>query len=149
MMTPAKALSTARTADTTTSTFQTKTAPTILVIEDYSDTRELLSGVLRIKGYNVIEAEDGVAGLLIAGANCPDLIITDLALPEMDGVEAARRIHEMPKLKQTPIIVISAYLTEEVTGDLRAYGCVEVFRKPFDLDELLETIRKVIEPSDE
>ena len=116
-------------------------APTILVIEDYSDTRELLSVLLRRRGYNVIEAEDGLEGLLKAGGKDPDLVLLDLALPEMDGVEVARRIHEMPKLSQIPIFVISAYLTEEIQADLRALGCVGMFRKPFDADVLLENIR--------
>jgi two-component system cell cycle response regulator DivK len=112
----------------------------ILVIEDYCDTRELLSGMLRYKGFHVIEAEDGLEGLLKASANCPDLIILDLALPEMDGVEAARRIHAQPKLSHTPIFVISAYVTKEVEKDVRAAGCVEIFPKPFDVDVLLEKI---------
>jgi CheY-like chemotaxis protein len=115
------------------------------VIEDYSDTRELLSGLLRQKGYNVIEAEDGLEGLLKATANHPDLIIMDLALPEMDGVEAARRIHEMPKLSRTPIFVVSAYLIDDVLADVRASGCVEMFRKPFDVDVLLEKISTTLD----
>jgi two-component system cell cycle response regulator DivK len=121
------------------------TTPTILVIEDYSDTRELLSGLLRQKGYNVIEAEDGLEGLLKATANHPDLIIMDLALPEMDGVETARRIHDMPKLSRTPIFVVSAYLTHDVLADVRASGCVEMFRKPFDVDVLLEKISTTLD----
>jgi len=116
-------------------------APTILVIEDYSDTRELLSVLLRRRGYDVIEAEDGLEGLLKAGGKDPDLVLLDLALPEMDGVEVARRIHEMPKLSQIPIFVISAYLTEEIQADLRALGRVGMSRKPFDADVLLENIR--------
>ena len=116
-------------------------APTILVIEDYSDTRELLSVLLRRRGYNVIEAEDGLEGLLKAGGKYPDLVLLDLALPEMDGVEVARRLHEMPKLSEIPIFVISAYLTEDIKADLRTLGCVGMFRKPFDADVLLENIR--------
>jgi two-component system chemotaxis response regulator CheY len=113
---------------------------TILVVEDYSDTREMLSILLRGRGYKVIEAEDGVEGLLKAGWVYPDLIIMDLSLPEMDGVEVARRIHAQAKLSQTPIFVISAYLTEEVKADVRAAGCVETFSKPFDAQTLLEKI---------
>lgn len=114
---------------------------TILIIEDYSDTRELLSAMLRGKGYKVIEAEDGLEGLLKATAMYPDLIIMDLSLPEMDGVEAARRIHRQPKLAHIPIFVVSAYLTNEVKADASAAGCVEVFPKPFDADLLLTKIR--------
>jgi CheY-like chemotaxis protein len=114
--------------------------PTILVIEDYSDTRELLSALLRKQGYKVVEAEDGVEGLLKASSIYPDLILMDLSLPEMDGVEAARRIHEQAKLSHIPIFVVSAYLTDAVKDDVRAVGCVEVFPKPFDAIALLEKI---------
>ncbi len=115
---------------------------TILIIEDYSDTRELLSAMLRSKGYKVIEAEDGLEGLLKATAMYPDLIIMDLSLPEMDGVEAARRIHRQAKLSHIPIFVVSAYLTEEVRKDVCAAGCVDVFPKPFDAELLLKKIKE-------
>jgi CheY-like chemotaxis protein len=120
---------------------------TILVIEDYSDTRELLAALFRRRGYNVIEAEDGVEGLLKAGWMYPDLIIMDLSLPEMDGVEAARRIHAQAKLSQIPIFVVSAYLTEAVKADVRAAGCVEIFSKPFDAEALLEKVTKTLNES--
>lgn len=114
--------------------------PTVLVIEDYSDTRELLAALFQRRGYNVIEAEDGVEGLLKAGWLYPDLIIMDLSLPEMDGVEAARRIHAQAKLSRIPIFVVSAYLTEAVKADVRAAGCVEIFSKPFDAEALLDKV---------
>ena len=114
--------------------------PTILVIEDYTDTREMLSILLRRHGYKVIEAEDGVEGLLKAGYAYPDLILMDLSLPEMDGVEVARRIHSQPKLSQVPIFVLSAYLTDEVKADARAAGCIEAFTKPYDAEALLARI---------
>ena len=136
-MSPAKATATAPMR--ATSPRQTAKA-TILVIEDYSDTRELLAALLLRRGYNVIEAEDGIEGLLKAGWMYPDLIIMDLSLPEMDGVEVARRIHAQGKLSQIPIFVVSAYLTEAVKADVRAAGCVEIFSKPFDAEALLEKI---------
>jgi len=122
-----------------------KPAPTILVIEDYSDTRQLLSGMLRYRGFNVVEAEDGLEGLLKASSTYPDLIILDLAMPQMDGVEAARRIHAQPKLARTPIIVISAFVTKEVEADVRAAGCVAIFPKPFDVKALLAKINSTLE----
>ena len=121
-----------------------KAAPTILVIEDYSDTRQLLAGMLRYRGFNVVEAEDGLEGLLKASSIYPDLIILDLAMPEMDGVEAARRIHAQPKLARTPIFVISAYVTKEVEADIRAAGCVAIFPKPFDIQALLAKINSTL-----
>jgi CheY-like chemotaxis protein len=62
----------------------------------------------------------------------------------MDGVEAARRIHEQAKLSRIPIIVISAYLTADVMKDAQAAGCVAVFAKPFDTYELLATISSTL-----
>ena len=115
-------------------------APTILIIEDYSDTRELLSALLKTNGYNVVEAEDGIEGILKAGWLYPDLILMDLSLPEMDGVEAASRIHAQAKPSRIPIFVLSAYLTDEVEKDVRRAGVVEIFQKPFDADKLLERI---------
>ena len=126
MMTPAMALALA--------------APTILVIEDYADTRELLSVLLYRKGYKVVQAASGREGLLKAWRSHPDLILMDLALPEMDGLEAARRIHDMPGLSRVPIFVVTANLTPEIEAEVRAAGCVEMFGKPFDCDSLLETI---------
>ena len=117
---------------------------TILIIEDYVDTRELLATLLQRRGYRVIEAEDGLEGLLKAGWMYPDLIIMDWSLPEMDGVEAARRIHAQAKLAQIPIFVISAYLTEAVQADVRAAGCTEIFSKPFDSEVLLERIARTL-----
>jgi CheY-like chemotaxis protein len=121
-----------------------RSAPTVLVIEDYADTRKLIASMLRLAGYHVIEAEDGVEGLLKASASYPDLVIMDLALPEMDGVETSRRIHEMPKLSRTPIFAISALLTKEVEADARAAGCIEVFAKPFEVDGLIDRVRAVV-----
>jgi CheY-like chemotaxis protein len=119
-------------------------APTILVIEDYSDTRELLSTLLQSNGYHVVEAEDGIEGVLKAGWLYPDLILMDLSLPEMDGVEAAARIHAQAKLSRIPIFAVSAYLTKEVEQDVREAGCVEVFAKPFDAHTLLEKINHTL-----
>jgi two-component system, cell cycle response regulator DivK len=125
---------------TTPATARVTPAATILVIEDYSDTRELLSALLQSNGYNVVEAEDGIEGVLKAGWLYPDLILMDLSLPEMDGVEAAARIHAQAKLSRIPIFAVSAYLTKAVEQDVREAGCVEVFPKPFDAELLLERI---------
>ena len=79
--------------------------------------------------------------LLTACGALPDLVIMDLALPEMDGIEVARRIRETAGLSHVPIFIVSAYLTPEVQAEIRAAGCAEMFSKPCDFDSLLETIR--------
>ena len=116
-------------------------ASTILVIEDYTDSRTLLSSLLRAKGYKVVEARDGKEGVLQANRVTPDLILMDLAMPEMDGVEAARQLRQRNTLSRTPIFVISAYATADVQRDAIAAGCAEVFAKPLDIESLLKRIK--------
>jgi two-component system cell cycle response regulator DivK len=117
---------------------------TILVIEDYTDSRTLLSSLLRAKGYKVLEARDGKEGLLQANRITPDLILMDLAMPEMDGVEATRRLRQRNTLSRTPIFAISAYATADVKHDAIAAGCAEVFAKPLDIESLLVRIKATL-----
>ena len=117
---------------------------TILVIEDYTDSRTLLSSLLRAKGYKVVEARDGKEGVLQANRITPDLILMDLAMPEMDGVEAARQLRQRNTLSRTPIFVISAYATADVKRDAIAAGCAEVFAKPLDIESLLFRIKATL-----
>ncbi len=121
-----------------------QSAPTILVVEDHSDSRTLLSAWLRAKGYKVVEARTGKEGLLQANRVRPDLILMDLTLPELDGVEATRQIRTRHLLSQTPIFAISSYATREIKADARAAGCTEVFGKPLDLEALLGRIREAL-----
>lgn len=118
--------------------------PIILVIEDYSESRILLSSWLRGKGYKVVEAKDGREGLLQANRVNPDLILMDLTLPEIDGVEATRQIRRRHVLAHTPIFAISAYATRDVKADAMAAGCTEVFGKPLDLEALIGKIKATL-----
>jgi len=117
---------------------------TILVIEDYTDSRTLLSSLLRARGYKVVEARDGKEGVLQANRITPDLILMDLAMPEMDGVEAARQLRQRNTLSRTPIFAISAYATADVKRDAIAAGCAEVFAKPLDIESLLVRIKATL-----
>jgi len=118
-----------------------KTPSTILVVDDYSDNRTLLSAWLRAKGYKVIEARDGREGVLQANRSNPDLILMDLAMPELDGIEATRQLRQRRTFSRTPIFAISAYATYDVKEDALAAGCNEVFSKPLDLASLLGKIQ--------
>src|SRR3954470_13178089 len=113
------------------------TPSTILVVDDYSDNRTLLAAWLRAKGFKVVEAADGKEGVLQANRAHPDLILMDLAMPELDGIEATRQLRQRQLFKRTPIFAISAYATHDVRDDALAAGCTEVFDKPLDLPLLL------------
>ena len=121
-----------------------KTNPTILVIEDYSDTRKLMSSLLRAHGYKVVEAGDGREGLIQANRVTPDLVLMDLAMPELDGIAATRQLRERHTLSRIPIFVMTAYGTADVRQDAIAAGCAEVFAKPLDIESLLGKIRTTL-----
>ncbi|MFN2577688.1 MAG: response regulator [Pyrinomonadaceae bacterium] len=118
--------------------------PIILVVEDYPDTRHLLAALLRSRGYMVIEAGDGREGVLQANRVNPDLILMDLALPELDGVEATRQLRQRHTLSQTPIFAISAFATSDVKRDALDAGCNEVFLKPLDIVPFLGKVRETL-----
>ena len=120
-------------------------ASTILVVDDYSDNRTLLSAWLRAKGFKVVEAEDGKEGVLQANRAHPDLILMDLAMPELDGIEATRQIRQRHALSQTPIFALSAYAISEVKRDALAAGCNEVFEKPVDIASLMDRIKETLQ----
>src|ERR1041385_5507128 len=124
----------------------TKATSTILVVDDYSDNRTLLSAWLRAKGYKVVEAQDGREGLLQANRSHPDLILMDLAMPELDGVEATRQLRQRRIFSHTPIFAISAFATHDVKDDALAAGCTEVIAKPLDLASLLGKIQSALAP---
>ena len=120
-------------------------ASTILVVDDYSDNRVLLSAWLRAKGFKVVEAHDGKEGVLQANRAHPDLILMDLAMPELDGVEATRQIRQRNVFAHTPIFAISAYATHDVKQDALDAGCNDVFAKPLDLESLLKKIHSALD----
>lgn len=121
-----------------------QTASTILVVDDYPDNRTLLAAWLRAKGFKVVEAEDGKEGVLQANRSHPDLILMDLAMPELDGVEATRQLRERQAFSRTPIFAITAYGTYDVKQDALAAGCNEVLAKPLDLELLLGKIKSTL-----
>jgi CheY-like chemotaxis protein len=124
----------------------TDDASTILVVDDYVDNRVLLAAWLRAKGYKVVEAQDGKEGVLQANRAHPDLILMDLAMPILDGIEATRQLRQRQTFSSTPIFAISAYATHDVKDDALAAGCTEVFDKPLDLPFLLGKIESSLNP---
>lgn len=92
----------------------------------------------------VVEAGDGKEGMLQANRVNPDLILMDLALPELDGVEATRQLRQRHMLSQTPIFAISAFATSDVKRDALAAGCTEVFPKPLEIEPFLGRVRSAL-----
>lgn len=114
----------------------------ILVVEDHADTRNGFAEMLRLGGYNVETAENGQQGISHAHSDQPDLIITDIMMPVMDGIEMIRRLRATSDCQSTPIIVISAF-GDKALEAARA-GASEVLGKPVNPSSLLNAIKSLI-----
>jgi len=112
----------------------------VLVVEDHHDTSFLLCRLLKMEGYEVEHAIDGMVGYNAAESAPPDLIVTDIQMPRMDGIEMIKRIRESNACRQVPIIVMSAYGQRRI-NDALAAGADGVVEKPIDLDSFLQTIK--------
>jgi two-component system, cell cycle response regulator DivK len=102
----------------------------VLVVEDDADNRRIISTVLSVEGYEVVEATDGVEALAQARAERPDLILMDLALPNMDGWEATRRLKGDPKTRSIPVVALTAVAMRGDEENARAAGCDDYVPKP-------------------
>jgi len=116
----------------------------ILLVEDNEMNRDILSRRLTRQGYDVVLAPDGEAGVTMAAAVRPDLILMDMSLPGIDGWEATRRIRGEPALRHIPIIALTAHA---MTGDREAAaaaGCDDYDTKPVELSRLLAKMRLLL-----
>ena len=114
----------------------------ILVIEDHEDCRKILVLQLRTLGYDIIEAESGNAGVEKAFLEMPDLIIMDLMMHGIDGIEATRRLKSNPSTQKIPIIVSTAWIAESSMKEVLAAGAAVVLTKPLTYDLLREVLQK-------
>jgi two-component system KDP operon response regulator KdpE len=118
---------------------------TILVAEDHDNSREFLRVFLEGEGFNVIEAENGAEAVNLARQECPDLILTDLHMPELDGVAA---INQIRSLCDVPILAMSGDgqrgMELFLNIDESATGYIHYLTKPLNLNELLEQINMLL-----
>ena len=117
---------------------------TILVVDDFDDTRLLLRTWLQKKGFRVVEAENGNRAIAAAESARPDLIIMDVEMPELDGLEATRKIRELQDFASVPILAVSAYGADQYRDHALAAGCNEYVSTPFEPDELERLISALI-----
>jgi signal transduction histidine kinase len=108
----------------------------ILYVEDDAPSRMLVSQVLQVAGYEVLEAQDGMAGIRLAQESQPDLILMDINMPGLDGYAAATKIKGIPGLADTPIIAVTANVVEGDRERALTAGCDGYLPKPIDVDAL-------------
>ena len=116
----------------------------ILYVEDNDDNVFMLKPRLERKGYTVIIAVDGEAGIALAQREKPDLILMDLELPGIDGWEATRQLKKLPETSSIPVIAVSAHAMSGDRERALAAGCDEFEAKPVAMPELLKKIRTLL-----
>ena len=118
--------------------------PQILVVEDNPMNLELVRDILLAEGYEVLEAADGATGVAIAALERPALILMDLQLPRLDGLEAARLIRADPRLADIPIVAVTAHAMKGDDARARAAGCVGFITKPIQVRDFAATVASFI-----
>ena len=111
----------------------------ILIVEDNLDSREMLHFLLTSHGYDVKTAVDGLEGLYMTKAEKPDLIITDLAMPNCDGSEMISVIRALPEIADIHIVVYTGFDSKLAKSEI-AGTANKTFSKPFDLEALIEHV---------
>ena len=114
----------------------------ILFIEDEVEITELIKMRLEANNYEMFSAYDGEEGLKKAQQEKPDLILLDIIMPKMDGLTLCRRLKNDPKMKNIPIIIVSASGGRHLPERCQAAGADELIIKPFEAKELLDKIAK-------
>jgi len=124
-----------------------KNHPVVLIVEDHDDTRELLRTLLSMFGCHVIEAEDGERAMSIAEKSHPDLILLDMRIPLLNGLEVTRLIRSDPNLSELPIVAVTGNDAPQFKVEALKAGCNRCLVKPIDFDRLEELITSLIRPA--
>jgi len=120
----------------------------VLYIEDNFQNRRLVKKLLRLNGYEMIEAEDGLQGIAVAARERPDLILMDINLPGIDGMEATSRLKSSSDLSHIPIVALTAAAMRGDRERIIAAGCDGYMQKPIDNAQLISTVRSYIGTSE-
>ncbi len=117
----------------------------VLLVEDDLRVREVLSAYLAVDGWEVTEAVDGVDGLAAAQATHPDLIVTDMMMPNLDGLSMVRQLRQDDGLRRVPVLLISGHPEPDL--DFGPGGAVSYIAKPVKLGSFLRAIRELLATS--
>jgi len=117
----------------------------ILIVEDQPLNRKLVRDVLQAKGYRTLETETAEEGLRVAQEQHPALILMDIQLPGINGIEAFRQIRADPKTARIPVVALTASVTPTDRSQITAAGFDAFVGKPINLKEFLDTVKRLAE----
>jgi two-component system, cell cycle response regulator DivK len=113
---------------------------TVLVVEDNELNMKLFNDLLEAHGYRVVQTRDGLSALEIARAHMPDLILMDIQLPEVSGIEVTKWLKEDDELRGIPVIAVTAFAMKGDEQKIREGGCEAYISKPISVMSFLQTI---------
>ncbi|MDQ4061726.1 MAG: response regulator [Pseudomonadota bacterium] len=116
-------------------------AKTVLIVEDNELNMKLFNDLLEASGYRTLQTRNGFEAIDLARAHRPDLILMDIQLPEVSGLDVTRWIKEDDELKSIPIIAVTAFAMKGDEERIRAGGCEAYISKPISVTKFLETVR--------
>jgi two-component system cell cycle response regulator DivK len=114
---------------------------TVLIVEDNELNMKLFRDLLEAHGYNTIETRNGIEALDLARKHKPDLILMDIQLPEVSGLEVTKWLKEDDELKSIPVVAVTAFAMKGDEERIRAGGCEAYLSKPIAVAKFIETIR--------
>ncbi len=117
--------------------------PLVLIVDDDDRNRKLAADVLGSEGFRTLGAVDGAQALELSAEHLPDVILMDLRLPDLDGAEVTRRLHDDPRTADIPILALSAMPLDPADEWLTEAGFAGYLTKPIDIDELADQVRRV------
>ena len=120
------------------------TAKTVLTVDDSATMRDMLLATLSALGYRVVQAADGLLGLETLEREQPDVIITDINMPRLDGIGFIQKVRDNARHRATPILVLTTNTDPELKNTARRAGATGWIVKPFDPQKLAEAIRRVM-----
>src|SRR5258706_119394 len=120
------------------------TSQRVLYNEDNFQNKRLIKKLLAAKGYEVLEAEDGLQGLALAASERPDLILMDINIPGIDGMEATSRLKSSPDLSHIPVVALTANAMRGDREKIMAAGCDEYLQKPIDNAKLIDIVQRFL-----
>lgn len=116
----------------------------MLIVDDYADAREMYVEYLSVSGFRVAEAADGAQAIQLAKTIKPDVVLMDLSLPVVDGVEATRQIKSDPDSKNAHVIALTGHSEKEHTENARKAGATSFIIKPCLPDDLVKEINRIL-----
>jgi len=119
-------------------------AKKILIVEDNELNMKLFHDLLHTQGYETIETSNGFTAVELARAHRPDLILMDIQLPEVSGLDVTKWIKEDRELREIPVIAVTAFAMKGDEERIRQGGCEAYISKPISVSKFLETIRSYI-----